>query len=855
MIKRSSMRIFAIILGVSLLASYYIFTEFTERKTSKASENQELKALNNPLVKQNKVKLLQAYEKTPLNFEENTGQTNSQVKYLSRGNGYNLFLTANKATLSLKKTKKRLLNKEENNTTMAVEMAILGAKPNANVVGEEEIPGKSSYFIGNDPSKWKTSVTNYKKVKYQEIYDGIDLVYYGNQRQLEYDFVVKPGATPEIIKLQFNGTDKVNIDNDGNLILKIANEEVIQHKPVIYQTINGVKQTVVGNYLLLNNNEVGFKVDDYDKSRELVIDPLLAYSTYLGGSAIDFMADIAVDATGNVYVVGETESVNYPLTPGVLDNSLSGPSAAFVTKLNSTGSTLIYSSFLGGATDNNEAARSIAVDLEGNAYIAGNTSSASFPVTSGAFQPALQGTMDGFVAKLNPTGTSLIYATYLGGANLDTINSIVVDTTGNAYVSGSTQSVEFPVTSGAFQTKFGGAGQDGFVAKLSPIGTSLVYATYLGGSSNETALDVAIDAQGNAYVVGSTSSTNFPTTEKAFRRTFVGGAADGFVTKLNPTGTALVYSTFLGGTKISGDSLSGGDSVNAIALDAIGNAYVVGDSSSQNFPTTEGAVQTKFPGSITNNAANSAFVTKINSMGTGLVYSTFLGGDTFDSSIAIVVDSVNRAYVIGNTSSSNFPVTRDAIQARVSGELDVFVTQLNETGRQLVYSTLLGGSSSELAIGIAVDKTGSIYFAGVTSSSNYPVTMNAFQPKFDNIIDGFISKMTSDGQPPPSGVPMATISATSLTFAKQKIGTSSSPMTVTLSSQGTAPLNILKIMTTGDYSATSACANAAIDPGKDCVINVTFTPTGAKVRTGTLVVMDDADGSPRTVSLTGKAKK
>ncbi|KAF0240107.1 MAG: hypothetical protein FD167_4240, partial [bacterium] len=574
---------------------------------------------------------------------------------------------------------------------------------------------------------------------------------------------------------------------------------------------------------LLNNNEVGFKIDDYDKSRELVIDPILAYSTYLGGSAIDFMADIAVDANGNVYVVGETQSANYPLTPGVLDNSLSGASAAFVTKLNSTGSTLIYSSFLGGGTDNNEVARSVAIDSEGNAYIVGNTSSASFPVTSGAFQSTLQGTMDGFVAKLNPTGTSLIYATYLGGANLDAISSISVDNAGNAYVTGNTQSVEFPVTSGAFQATFGGAGQDGFVAKLSPIGTSLVYATYLGGTNNESALDVTVDTEGNAYVVGSTSSTNFPTTGKAFQRTFVGGATDGFVTKLNPTGTTLVYSTFLGGTKSDGDSLSGGDSVNAIALDAMGNAYVVGDSSSQNFPTTEGVFQTKFPGSITNNAANSAFITKLNAIGTGLVYSTFLGGDTFDSSIAIVVDSVNRAYVIGNTSSSNFPVTQDAIQARLSGELDVFVTQLNETGRQLVYSTLLGGSSSELAIGIAVDKTGSVYFAGVTSSNNYPVTMRVFQPKFDSIIDGFISKMSSDGQPPPLGVPMATISATSLTFAKQKIGTSSSPMIVTLSSRGTAPLNISKIMTTGDYAATSACANAPVDPGKDCVINITFT--------------------------------
>lgn len=854
MIKKSSIRVFAIILGVMLLASYPLF-----KQKNKVLENQPSQTLD-ILTEQNKAKLIQTYKKTPLSFEENIGQTDLQVKYLSRGNGYNLFLSANKATLSLKKTSKtNKTNKttailpNQDSPTLAVEMAVLETKPNANVVGEEALSGTSNYFIGKDSSKWKTAVTNYKKVRYQEIYDGIDLVYYGNQQELEYDFVVKPGANPDIIKLRFNGTDKINIDDNGNLILKVADQEVIQHKPLIYQTINGSKETITGSYLLLNNNEIGFKVDDYDKSKDLVIDPVLAYSTYLGGNSLDFMADIAVDSSGNVYVVGETQSLNYPLTPGVIDSTLSGASAAFVTKLNSTGSTLMYSSFLGGGTDNNESGRSIAVDSDGNAYIVGVTSSEAFPVSSGALQPTLQGTMDGFVAKLNPTGTSLMYATYLGGANLDAINSIAVDQSGNAYVAGSTQSLMFPTTSGAFQPTFGGANQDGFVAKIDSTGTSLIYATYLGGTNNESAVDIAVDSQGNTYVVGSTSSTDFPTTQGVFQRAFAGGAVDGFVTKLNPTGSALVYSTFLGGAKADSDSLNGGDSVNAITLDAMGNAYLAGDTGSSSFPTTDGAFQTKFPGSTTSNSANSAFVTKLNAMGTALEYSTFLGGDTFDSSIAIVVDSMSRAYVIGTTSSTNFPVTPDAIQAKVVGESDVFVTELSATGKELVYSTLFGGSSSELAIGLAVDKEGSIYLAGVTSSDNYPTTMKAFQPKFDSIIDGFVSKMS--GNPVVVGTPMATISTTSLTFAKQKIGTTSSAMTVTISSRGTAPLSISKLMTTGDYAATSACANAPIDPGKDCIINVTFTPTGTKVRTGTLVIMDDAAGSPRTVSLTGKAKK
>ncbi|MBI4853000.1 MAG: SBBP repeat-containing protein [Acidobacteria bacterium] len=841
MIKRSVFSIFAIILAVVLLASYYMLTKKHSTLTNQTSKTKELNT-------QNKAKLIQAYKKTPLSFEENLGQTNSEVKFLSRGNGYNLFLTPNKATLSLKKSNK---SKENSNQTLAIQMSVLGAKSNANLIGEEEL-AKSNYFIGNDPGKWKNSITNYKQVRYQEIYDGIDLVYYGNQQELEYDFIVKAGAKPNTIKLGFDGADKITIDSNGNLILTIEDEELIQHKPIIYQTVNGNKQTIEGNYLILDNNQVAFQVNSYDKSKDLIIDPVLAYSTYLGGNSIDFMADIAVDTDGNVYVTGETQSPNYPLTSGVLDNSLSGASAAFVTKLDSTGTKLMYSTYLGGGADNNDAARSIAIDSQGNAYITGVTSSESFPVTSGAIQTALRGTTDSFIAKLNPTGTSLVYATYLGGTNLDNVTSISVDSTGNAYIVGGTQSIDFPVTSGVFQPRYGGSGQDAFAAKIDSSGTNLLYATYLGGTGNEGALDVAVDLEGNAYIVGSTSSMDFPTTEGSFQRTFVGGSVDGFVTKLNSRGSALVYSTFLGGTNT--ETLIGADSVNSIALDSKGNAYLVGDTSSMNFPTTEGSFKATFPGNLTNNAANSAFVTKLNAMGTGLEYSTFLGGDTFDSAVTVIVDPMNRAYIFGNTSSSNFPVTQDAIQTKSAGELDVFVTQLSDTGKELVYSTLLGGSSSELAVGLTLDKDGNIYLAGVTTSDNYPTSVRAFQTKFDSVIDGFVSRM-SEKPLPPVGMPMATISTTSLTFAKQKIGSTSAPMTVMISSRGTAPLSISKIMTTGDYAATSACANAPIDPGKDCAINVTFTPTGTKVRTGTLVIMDDAEGSPRTVSLTGKAKK
>lgn len=843
MFKKSSFGIFAIILAIGLLTSYSTLKELSLNKPSKKLE----------ITQENKAKIVKAYEKTPLSFEENLGQTDSKVKFLSRGNGYNLFLTSNKATLSLTKPNKinSKTNSEDTNKTLAVEMSILGANPSANVVGEKPL-AKSNYFTGNDPSKWKSSINNYKQIRYQEIYDGVDLVYYGNQRQLEYDFIVKPGANPDNVKLSFNGIDKLNLDEKGNLVLNIAGEEIIQHKPLIYQTIDGVKETIDGSYLVLENNQVAFVVENYDKSKELVIDPVLAYSTYLGGNSIDFMSDIAVNDSGEVYLVGETQSPNYPLTPGVLDNSLSGASAAFVTKLDSSGSKLIYSSFLGGGADNNDAARSIVIDSDGNAYIVGITSSESFPVTSGAFQTTLKGTVDTFVAKLNPTGSSLLYATYLGGTNVDNVSSIAIDANKNAYLVGSTQSLDFPVTSGVFQSMFGGSNMDGFVAKLDPTGTSLIYSTYLGGTGNDVILDVAVDSGGNVYLAGSTRSMNFITTEGCFQKAFGGGDVDGFVTKLDPNATSVIYSTFLGGT--ASDSLSGGDSVNSIALDKDGNLYLVGDTSSSNFPTTEGAFQTQFPGSITTSTSSTAFVSKLNPIGTSLEYSSFLGGDTFDNAVNVVIDSMGRAYILGNTSSANFPVTRDAIQVKSAGELDVFLVQLDPTGKELVYSTLLGGSSSELAVGITIDKSGNLYLAGITTSDNYPTSKVAFQSKFDSVIDGFVSRI-SEGEAPPPGMPMATISTTNLTFAKQKIGTTSAAMTVTISSRGTAPLNILKLSTTGDYAATSTCANAPIDSGKDCIINVTFTPTGTKVRTGTLVIMDDADGSPRTVSLSGRAKK
>jgi len=671
----------------------------------------------------------QTYIQLPLHFEANQGQVQKDVRFLSRGSGYNLYLTADEAVLVLTPQHGAQAPSESRPRakSTALRIGLVGAARKPIVSGLEELPGKANYFIGNDRAKWRTSVPTYSAVRYGEVYPGVDLVYHGKQRQLEYDFVVAPGADPSKIELDFMGADKMEIDAQGDLVLHVGGSSIRQHKPVLYQEVDGRRQEVAGGYVRRGRHRFGFDVAAYDRSRPLVIDPVLSYSTYLGGASGAVGTGIAVDILGNAYVTGTT-SADFPTTAGAF-RAPGGLIDVFVTKINPSGSALVYSTVFGGSQP--DLASGIDIDLFGNAYVTGSTESIDFPVTAGAFQPAHGGgepppqsdnpPPECFVSKLDSSGSVLVYSTYLGGTGSDRCAAIAVDLHGNALVAGTTRSTNFP-TANALQPVLGGGIEDAFVTKLDPTGSSLVYSTYLGGSNPDEGTGIAVDLRGNAYITGSTQSVNFPTAN-AFQENLA-GAVNAFVTKLDPSGSAFLYSTYLGG---------GNDAGFAIAVDLLGNAYVTGLTASANFPTTFGAFQTVFGG------VQDAFVTKLDRTGSALVYSTYLGGSGNDEGHGVAVDLFGNAYLTGRT-TGNFP-TADAIQAvHGGGGFDAFVTKLNHDGSALAYSTYLGGSSFDEGRGIAVHPLGTAYVTGFTGSTNFP-TANALQSTRTGAGDAFVAKI------------------------------------------------------------------------------------------------------------------
>ncbi len=688
--------------------------------------------------------LVETYGKLPLSFEANLGQTSSQVKFLSRAQGYTLFLTRHaEAVLVLgKSAPKRTPAQPADKLAAFVEpqreavppavlrMKLVGAKLTPQVEGVEEFPGKANYIIGNDPKKWRTNVPTYAKVRYHEVYPGVDLVYYGKQRQLEHDFIVAPGADPSSITLGFAGAEKMSLDpRRGALVLSVKGGEVRFEKPRIYQELGGTWREISGGYVLKNANGVGFAVAAYDANKPLVIDPTLFYSTYLGGSGEDLGLGIAADGVGNAYVTGETGSTDFPgASSSMIQSSNGGGFDAFVAKINAAGTALVYSTYLGGSSD--DLGFGIAVDAAGNAYVTGETGSTDFHgASSSMIQSSNGGGFDAFVAKINAGGTALVYSTYLGGSSDDLGFGIAADGAGNAYVTGYTLSTDFPGASSSMIQSSNGGGFDAFVAKFNAGGTALVYSTYLGGSGDDAGQGIAVDAAGHAYVTGYTFSTNFPTTLLAFQSSNA-GSADAFVTKLNPTGSApLVYSTYLGGTDP--------DVGQGIAVDATGNAYVTGNTVSTDFPTTLLAFQSANAGST------DAFVTKLNPAGSvPLVYSTYLGGSGDDFGQGIAVDAAGNAYVTGYTGSTNFPTTAGAFQIANAGSNDAFVTTLNPAGSApLVFSTYLGGSSDDFGFGIAVDAAGNAYVTGQTLSTNFTTTPGVFQSTNAGNSDAFVTKI------------------------------------------------------------------------------------------------------------------
>ncbi|MCM3875240.1 MAG: SBBP repeat-containing protein [Thermoanaerobaculia bacterium] len=700
-----------------------------------------------------RTRLSVSYGNLPLSFEANQGQSEKRVKFLARGRGYGLFLTPTEAVLSLRAstrrghaaaeraaTSRRAAPDEPVRPAAVVRMRLVGANEHPDLKGLDPLPGTSNYFIGDDPARWQRDVPNYARVKAADVYPGIDLIYYGNQRQLEYDIVVAPDADPRRITLAFEGVQKLSLDPEGNLVLRTSQGDIEQHKPVIYQDIDGKRQPVDGRYVLHANGHVGFQVARYDTTRSLVIDPVLSYSTYLGGGGTDVGRAIAVDSAGCAYVTGETNSVDFPgASTSLIQPSWSGSYDVFVAKLNAAGNALVYSTYLGGS--GGDFGYAIAVDSTFNAYVTGETDSPTVPGIGnipfprvGALQGVYAGGGDAFVTKINPAGNALVYSTYLGGSGTERGYGIAVDGFDEAYVTGHTSSVNgtgnFP-TASPFQSQNGSIGSfDAFVTKVNAAGSGLVYSTYLGGNGSEYSLDggaIAVDSDGNAYVGGTTASTNFPGASTSTIQALNGGGFnDGFVVKFNSAGSALYYSTYLGGTAY--------DAVNGIAIDTARNAYVAGYTDSINFPTAS-PLQASRGG-----PGEDAFVAKLNAAGSALVYSTYLGGSGGERAYAVGVDRGGNAYVSGFTSSTDFP-TAAAFQSVRGGTGDAFVSRLNAAGSALRFSTYLGGSTgSEHAYGIAVNAAGSAWVTGETNSTNFP-TAGPFQPTFGgSASDAFVTK-------------------------------------------------------------------------------------------------------------------
>jgi hypothetical protein len=727
--------------------------------------------------------ILATYSHLPLMFEPNQGQIDASVKFAARGSGYGLYLTAQEAVLVLEHAAAGTRHSAAQ--TSAVSMQLVGANSSAEPVGDVQLPGRSNYFIGNDPRKWHRDIPQFARVRYRSVYPGVDLVYYGNQGQLEYDFEVAPGSDPGQVALRFQNLANHSPKNprivaSGDLVVDVAGNDVRLRAPRVYQKVGAEERIVAGRFELRGQrkDEVGFELGAYDRSQTLIIDPVLAYSTYLGGTGAESCSAItglpftpgcpaiAVDAASNAYVAGSTESTNFPQTTGEFQPELAAGATAnvFIAKFNSAG-TLLFATYLGG--NGTDYAAGVATDTGFDVIVAGTASSGNFPTTDGANNAAFQTTpVSGgkhvFVSKLDPTGRILLYSTYLSGHGIDIASGLAVDQGGsNAYVTGTTTSADvgtgFPSTIGAFQTKptIPGLNQF-FFTKVDPNASgsaSVLYSTYFGGSSPSTGTvvggGIAVDTNSNAYFTGGTNFIDMPVLN-AFQATNKGGY-DVIVAKFNPsgvTGTQLLYSTYLGG---SGDDIGYG-----IAVDTSPNAYVTGSTTSTDFnagDTGTTALQ------ASNGGGTDAFVAKLGVLCTGtacttplpLNYFSYLGGAGTDVGTAIGVDNNSAARITGWTNSPNFPIVGNPLQKTFGGgSSDAFYASVDTlatcspittpTCAPTSTSSYFGGNAEDIGTGIALDQQGSSYLAGETWSTNFPV-LNSAQGNLSGPNDAYVAKL------------------------------------------------------------------------------------------------------------------
>lgn len=668
----------------------------------------------------------------PLFFEENIGQTDKQVKFLTRGPGYTMFLTQEEAVIKFRSD-----DKDSNPEVLTLKMN--GAEERARVSGIQELPAKANYLKGGDPKKWRTGVSTFQKVKYEDLYPGIDVVYYGNQGRLEYDFIVEPGADYKTISMTFQGSKDVRIDKEGSLVIRTEKAEVIQKAPFVYQEINGQRKEIASNYVI-KENRVGFEVAAYDTQRPLVIDPILLYGSYVGGSSYEGVNNLAVASNGRLVLAGDTASLDFP-TNSPLYAANQGNTDVFVMEFKANGRSLEYSTYIGGIS--RDRAFAVATADDGSTYVTGESLSSDFPVTAGAYQATRSSGADVFLLKLKPKGKAIEYSTFLGGTGNDIGLGLVVAGPESVLLSGRTSSTNFPVKN-AVQAAFGGY-HDAFLAKVDTSqsgASSLVYSTYIGGSDWDEGLRVDVDAAGNAYVVGDTASTDFPTTAGAFQEAFQTYPSDVFVTKIAADGSAVSYSTLVGSPLLPGDDpldVWKEEEGWAIAVDDAGHAYITGFTDSGDFPVTAGAYNSP---SVATPGNDDVFITKLSLDGSSLVYSAMIGGSNLEKGAGIALDEAGSPYITGWTTSSDLPV-KNQYQSVLYISPAAYVTKLTPDGTDIVYSTYYGGytGGGTRAWNIVVDSCENAYFGGETSSYNIPRSWDAFQDYYGGgYRDGFIAQ-------------------------------------------------------------------------------------------------------------------
>jgi len=677
-----------------------------------------------------KTQILQGLTQKPLVFTENAGQWGKDIHFRAGNNKATVWFKSDEVIYQQAKTSAdgeiseyadlkdhtRPFIYESNKTDLALIKALfVGANTKSVPFGDDLLEYQCNFFLGNNPDRWRSSVRNFGEITYPEIYPGIDIKYYNNGREMEYDFIVAPGADYTAINIRYEGAVSLNVNMDGALEIETELGRIVEKLPQIYQLVNGQRHLLQGSYRESGENTFSFEIDDsYDPQNPLIIDPVIIYSTYLGGSGQEYAVDIILDNSGNAYITGKTGSADFPIQ-GQYQTDQAG-SDIYISKLNSTGDGLLYSTYLGGGDD--DIGYGLALDGNGDIYITGKTSSTDFP-TLNPYQTDQPG-IDVVAAKLDNTGSTLIYSTYVGGSDFDWPSGIAVDGSGNAYISGGTYSTDFP-TQGAYQTDQ--PGSDGFVVKLNSSGTGLVYGTYLGGDNFDKTSAIVIDTGNCAYITGHTGSTDYPT-QGAYQTDQ--GIWDAFVTKINSTGSGLVYSTYLGGAAM--------DVGYGIVVDIDCNAYITGYTGSSDFPIL-GEYQTDQDG-------DDIFVTKLDPDGDALVFSTYLGGsEGTEEGWDIAIDDDQNVSVTGWTNSTDFPVAGGDYQ-ECMGTVDVFVTKFVSAGDSLIYSTCLVGTGDDRGYGIVSDPDGYVFVTGQTASTDFP-TVNPYQGDQGDS-DAFVAKLVED---------------------------------------------------------------------------------------------------------------